>query len=81
MNQIIAQFKAKIIESENGIKIKAPQIKPSHITNKGSLGNMAHLKVNKELNKHRDSLGYVNLPCQDIVCIDGGFISTFEIRV
>lgn len=81
MNNIVAQFKSKIIESETGVKIKAPEIKVIHIRDKGGLGNMAHLKVNQELRKYRDSLGYINIPNPVITCISGGLISTFEINI
>lgn len=74
-----AQFKAKIQTDESGTFIMVPKITPRHVTNKGGLGQMAHLSLESKLGFLPGQQRILTLPSDKVVCVNGGFLSEFQI--
>jgi hypothetical protein len=73
------QFKAKIHECKIlGATIKVPKLTQSHVILDDGLGQIAPSKANKALCAAGMGFDSRRIDPSKLVCVQGGFISTFE---
>ena len=73
------QFKAKIHECKIlGASVKVPKLNKSHIISDDGLGQIAPVKANKALCNAGMGFDSRRIDPSKLICIQGGFISTFE---